>query len=188
MIIGIVAQGASLQSGPPPSPAPPMGSAYEGGFYAGAIQYPSGQWYRLIVAPVGGQVTGKVWRLAARSDVFGSAFDGAANTAAMAGNAEFQAGNHCLDYVAGVYSDWYLPAEEELTVIYNNLGPNIVGAPALFASGGAQAYQAATAWTSNQTNDRSAKAIDFSNGVPTGTLKTSGGPYTRPVRRLAFTP
>jgi hypothetical protein len=54
-----------------------------------------------------------------------SMFDGAANTAAMvaAGIADHPAAQFCVNLNIGGFTDWYLPAIQELDIAYFNLKP-----------------------------------------------------------------
>jgi hypothetical protein len=115
-----------------------IGEAAGGGFYAGDIE-DGGQWYKLIVADVEADVYGLIWggngtNLPAAT----STTNGLANTEAMRGNSEFEAGNHCLDWRGGGFDDWYMPARSELQVIFENLGHDKTP-PSGFESGGSQA-------------------------------------------------
>jgi hypothetical protein len=112
---------------------PEIGSAYEGGFYAGKIRY-QGILYYLIVAPAatGASGTGytittnKQWKTAntTTAGTFSSA-NGASNTAAMvtAGIGAHPAANFCTGLSIGSYTDWYMPARYELDIAYQNLKP-----------------------------------------------------------------
>jgi hypothetical protein len=106
----------------------PIGSAYQGGFFAGYISHTDNgiATHGLIVAPAAsgynGQVT-LVW-LTSTSSAPGtdSSFDGVANSAAMT-TGQFAAGNYCNQLTISGYSDWYLPARYELDIAYENLKP-----------------------------------------------------------------
>lgn len=168
-----------------------IGEAFGGGFYAGDIE-DGGQWYKLIVADVEADVFGLPW-MDPRADwpQAVSDTDGPSNTLSMAGDARFEAGNHCLDYRGGGFDDWYMPARSELTVIYNNLGLD-KSPPADFQSGGTQAFNSSYMyWCSTQTSSSSTRAWvrRFSDGVESSNIyKDNTARRVRPVRRLAFTP
>jgi hypothetical protein len=112
---------------------PEIGSAYEGGFYAGKIRY-QGILYYLIVAPAatggtgGGYTltTNKQWKTTNTTTAGTlSSANGASNTAAMvtAGIGAHPAANFCTGLSIGSYTDWYLPARYELDIAYQNLKP-----------------------------------------------------------------
>ena len=165
-----------------------IGEASNGGFYAGDIE-DGGKWYKLIVADVEADVYGLKW-MDPRSDwpAAASATDGPGNTASMAGDARFEAGNHCLNYRGGGFNDWYMPARYELMVIYQNLGLD-KSPPPDFQAGGAQAFDSSGYyWCSTQDSSISALVRRFSNGDETSNIKDSTKRRVRPVRRLEFTP
>jgi len=112
--------------GPPPPGA--IGSAYEGGFYAGDISTTANgvATHRLVVAPKSsGQFVG-FWKTS-RTLTTGttSVIDGPANTAAMiaAGAAAHPCANFCNNLTVGSFTDWYMPAINELEISYFNLKP-----------------------------------------------------------------
>lgn len=162
-----------------------VGDPLGGGFYAGQIRQADGI-YALIVAPKdGGEHDDIVWN-GNRSRVEGalSYFDGAANTAAMA-EAGSDLGKWALGLQANGYHDWYLPARDELEIIYRSLKPTAgnyagfrdgdnassvpVGYPyteqlpaqtsaAAFQADGAEAFKEEWYWTSTQSERNSVNA------------------------------
>ena len=164
-----------------------IGEAFGGGFYAGDIE-DGGQWYKLIVADIEADIKGLPWG-GYGTDLAGanSATNGPANTEAMRGTATYEAGNHCLDYRGGGFDDWYMPARNELTAIYQNLGLD-KSPPADFQTGGAQAFDASYYWCSTQRSSGGAWGRTFSDGYESNTSKDSTSIRVRPVRRLAFNP
>ncbi|WP_082054817.1 DUF1566 domain-containing protein [Cupriavidus basilensis] len=188
------------------------GDAAGGGFYAGQIRQADGV-YALIVAPKGtGEHAESVWN-SDRSRVDGalSYFDGAANTAAMA-----EAGSDLAKWALGLQvngnHDWYLPARDELELIYRNLKPtagnyagfrdgeNPSSAPAgyayteelptqtrvlLFQEDGSEVLEAEPYWSSTQSasNSYDAWVQGFNAGFQSLNLKSSEF-RARAVRRL----
>lgn len=164
---------------------PSIGSAYEGGFYVGQISTSADgvATHNLIVAPLSTGQSTKQWKNAnsatpgANSDI-----DGPQNTADMVadGNSTvYPAAHFCNDAVIGGFSDWYMPARNELEICYYNLKPtttnNSTGGPgnpnavpsratgytnsprvpdqtsaADFQSGGAEAFAANVYWSSTE--------------------------------------
>ena len=105
---------------------PAIGDAYEGGFFAGQIN-DGGTIYNLVVAPkASGQASSLKFKTS--DTVTGGATsttDGPSNTSALmgAGAAAHPAANFCNGLSIGGYTDWYLPAQDELEVAYYNLKP-----------------------------------------------------------------
>ena len=108
----------------PVAPPTVIGQAYGGGFYAGKINV-SGTQYYLIVAPkASGENSGRTWGTYGTATGFTSVINGPTNTAGEAAlGAAYQAAKFCEDLNIGDYSDWYLPAKNELEVLYYNLKP-----------------------------------------------------------------
>ena len=102
---------------------PILGTSMGGGFYAGRIRIED-QVYALIVAPKAeGELAGTPW-IARNKSVLGalSYCDGLANTQATA-DAGSKLAKWALDLRIGDADDWYLPAQDELEVLYRNLKP-----------------------------------------------------------------
>jgi len=195
---------------------PIIGSVIAGGFYAGAIRI-NGQAFALIVAPqTDGDHAPAIW-IDDYKEVPGakSYFDGAANTAAMV-----EAGSALAKWAQalsiGGFTDWYLPAQDELEICYRNIKPtagqnsqyaragiNInaieptapyslrapVQTPAIaFQEGGAEAFDAKWYWSSTQR----AAGSDYAwcQNFDYGLQGYYGGTYTklraRAVRRVAI--
>jgi len=191
MIPGITASARRLQSGGGGDLPTIIGEPFGGGFYAGDIQYPDGQWYKLIVADVSADITGtnSRWKTS-NTDTPGTDHltNGVSNTAAMiaAGIELHPAAAHCIDHRGGGNADWYMPAKDELNVIYQNLGFNRPNCPPDFQAGGPQAFSSAYYWTSTQDSSSSGWMQHFSNGSQIIINKTSTPRRVRPVRRLPF--
>lgn len=116
------ARGQDLWTGIPPV----IGSAYGGGFYAGAISTVGNGTadYYLVVGPVSSaQDSSKQWKTTQTSTVgTSSVIDGPTNSSNM-NNASHPAGQFCEGLTIGGYSDWYMPAQNEFEVCYYNLKP-----------------------------------------------------------------
>lgn len=102
-----------------------IGQAFGGGFYAGNI-IQGGVEYYLIVAPKASGESSSRIQFKTSQTSSGAATqtlnNGPAATAAMA-NSTHPAANFCAGLTIGGFSDWYLPARDELEVIYRNLKP-----------------------------------------------------------------
>jgi len=99
---------------------PALGDSYNGGFYMGAITA-AGQCYALVVAPNATGCACCQWKTSDTSTSGTcSDTDGYANTYPALENSTHPAGNWTATRTIGGFSDWYLPAIDELEVFYNN--------------------------------------------------------------------
>jgi hypothetical protein len=114
-------------------PAPPttIGQAYGGGYYAGQISTTANgvATHYLIVSPKAtGEASGKAWGLNGVTTGLVSVINGPTNTTSLAAlGSSYQAAVFCnnLNNSGGLngYTDWYLPAQNELEVLYYFLKP-----------------------------------------------------------------
>jgi hypothetical protein len=152
-----------------------------GGFYMGRIAA-AGTCYYLFVAPNATGCARCIWK----TTVTGTAgtcstVDGFANTYPALNNADHPAGNWCATRTIAGFSDWYLPAINELALFYTNgaTGNNeaVIGAGQAFA---AQAY-----WSSTERPDFTSQAceVSFFCGSPTIRSKV-GCVEVRAIRRI----
>ena len=194
-----------------------IGQAYGGGFYAGKINV-SGTQYYLIVAPkASGEASGKTWGTYGVTTGVTSVINGHTNSASLAAlGAAYQAAVFAegLIHPIGGYSDWYLPAKNELEVLYYNLKPTTdvndtaygsnanavspepistnytTGSPAQtsagigFRTGETDAFASDNYWSSTEANSGYAWGQFFVNGGQFNYGKSSGF-YVRAVRRIA---
>ena len=149
-----------------------IGQAYGGGFYAGQIGVGGVATHYIIVGPVASaQGTGKQWKNAnSATGGADSVIDGPQNTADMVGGGSstvYPAAHFCNDVTSGGYTDWYMPAKNELEVCYYNLKPtttnNTTGSGTntnAVPSRGSN-YTAGTPAQTSATNFQSTGAEDF---------------------------
>jgi hypothetical protein len=189
---------------------PAIGSALGGGFFAGQIDQ-SGTIYNLIIAPKSsGEDSSKQWKTANTTTAgTTSVIDGPTNSTNM-NNASHPAAQFCEGLSIGGFSDWYMPAKNELEVCYYNLKPTTTsnntssgtntnavpsrgsnytaGTPAqtsvaAFQSAGAEAFAADDYWSSTENSATNAWEQYFFDGSQSGNGKTSSY-YVRAVRRV----
>lgn len=162
------------------TPALAIGDAFGGGFYAGQISTAGNSIadYNLVIGPVASAESTLQYKTANTATTgTASNIDGPANSAAM-NDATHPAAQFCEGLTIGGFSDWYMPARNELEVCYYNLKPTTTSnnttrgsnanavparasnytagtpaqttASAFITSTGAQAFTAADYWSSTQ--------------------------------------
>lgn len=151
-----------------------IGDALGGGYYMGQQ---SG--YHLICPPDTGQHTSRQWKQTG-SGTAGttSTTDGAANTAAMvtAGIHLHPAGQFCVNLTIGGYSDWYLPAKDEMNLLFTH---RVALAATGFITLAAQYYFNSTEFSSTYA---------WRQSLSTGAMQGYGkiyASYVRAIRRIA---
>jgi hypothetical protein len=107
---------------------PAIGSAYGGGFYAGQIGVSGVATHNLVVGPAASAQLTSIAYKNSRTATPGADSDinGPQNTADMVADGNsgvYPAAHFCNDLVTGGYSDWYMPAFNELEICYYNLKP-----------------------------------------------------------------
>jgi hypothetical protein len=204
-----------------------LGQELQGGYFAGYISHTAdgNPTHALIVAPRATGATGGSYPLTINlpwkttnttTDGTTSAFDGAANTAAIvtAGIADHPAANFCVDLSIGGFTDWYLPSRYELDVAYFNLKPstatndtswgtNIYSVPQRNSNWSAaypaqtslttfntsaEAFVAADHWSSTENGVTNAWKLSFNNGFQgnAGSFGKGRQLLVRAFRRIAL--
>jgi len=111
----------------PVAPPTTIGQAYGGGYYAGKISTTANgvATHYLIVAPkASGESPDLTWGPSGVTTGVTSVIAGPTNSASLAAlGASYQAATFCEGLTIGGYSDWYLPAKNELEVCYYFLKP-----------------------------------------------------------------
>lgn len=191
------------------------GTRWGGGFFAGRIMV-DGVEYALVVAPKsqGGEAILQ-WKTG-RTTTSGttSTNDGWANTQAMiqAGSAAHPAAAFCRGLNINGYDDWYMPARDELEILYrsfkptndpNNFGsgvnPSAVPPTVMygdsnvtqtnvdvFKEGGEEAFTAEIYWSSTHQSVQSCQHQNFTSGAQGSGYKNASR-LLRAVRRVALT-
>jgi hypothetical protein len=200
------------------TPAFIVGAAYGGGFYAGQIGVSSVATHYLVVGPRSSANSGAIQWKNANTDTPGasSVIDGPQNTADIVadGNSTvYPAAHFCNDLVIGGYTDWYMPAKNEVEIQYYNLkpgtypndttsgiNPNAVparasnytaGTPAqtsaaAFQVGGAQEFVNLRWWSSTENTFNTVAVQQFYTGLQFTCTKIQYPAYqVRAIRRVA---
>jgi hypothetical protein len=191
-----------------------IGDAYEGGFFAGQISTAGTGVadYNLVIAPKSsGENSSKQWKTSNTTTAgTGSVIDGPTNSSNM-NNASHPAAEFCEGLTIGGFSDWYMPAKNELEVCYFNLKPTTdsnntssgtntnavpsrgsdytAGTPAQtsatdFQTGNTEAFAASGYWSSTQDSSTTAFGQNFNIGNLLFNDKDDSA-YVRAVRRVA---
>ena len=210
---GASARGFGLFGALPEAPPTVIGQAFGGGYYAGQISTAgnSTPTHYLIVAPKSSGQGSFQWKNANTSTAgTGSVIAGPTNSANM-NNASHPAAQFCENLSLNGYGDWYMPAKNELEVMYYNLKPTAVlndinsgsnlnavpsragnyttgdpaqSALALFQSGGVEAFDAAVYWSSTEASSSTGWSQDFDNGQQRTDAQKLSTLAVRAVRRV----
>jgi hypothetical protein len=105
-----------------------IGEAFGGGFYAGKVN-DGGTEYYLIVAPKSSGQNSSVkikTTIGASATISGidSVVDGQSNTNSMPTNSSHPAKQWVSGLSIGGFTDWYIPAKNEMEILYYNLKPS----------------------------------------------------------------
>lgn len=191
-----------------------IGDAFGGGFFAGQINI-SGTKYNLIVADksVGGAY-GKTWGPTSTTG-FTSEIDGPTNSAGISAlGSTYEAARFCENLNTGGFTDWYLPATNELNTLYYYLKPNTninndasgananavspqpvstnftlsdpaqTSATSFRTGASSQEFELEEHFSSTEFNDTRARSIGFVTGDRNAAFKNTTSYYTRAIRRV----
>jgi hypothetical protein len=192
-----------------------IGQPFGGGFYAGQISTAGNGVadYNLVVGPVASaQTNGVQWKIVNTATAgTASAIDGPTNSSNM-NNATHPAAQFCEAVTAGGFSDWYMPARNELEVCYYNLKPTTTsndtdsginanavparasnytsGDPAQtsatdFKSTGAEDFAAGMYWNSTEISASYGGIQYFLNGRQPSNFQKTNSYRVRAIRRVA---
>ena len=197
---------------PPPTV---IGQAFGGGFYAGDISVAGNgvaSHYLVVASKSGGESTTLRWSVPQVTTGITSVIAGPTNSASLAALG-YPMASFCENLNMGGYTDWYMPAKNELEVCYYNLKPTTTsnwtasgtntnavpsrgsnytaGTPArtaatVFQTGNAQAFNSTFYFASTEFNANDAWAQTFNDGTQSNANKTYNflGWGVRAVRRV----
>jgi len=217
-VVAVNSYGPSAPSAASNSATPlAIGDAFAGGYLAGQISTAGNGVadFNLVVGPVASaQSSGKRWKTTNTSTTGTSSdIDGPTNSANM-NNASHPAAQFCEGLTIGGFSDWYMPAKNELEVCYYNLkptttpnadylnsgiNPNAVparaskytsGTPAqtsatIFQDSGSETFGAQYFWASTQATAAYGWNQLFVDGSQDQADKTYTSRRVRAIRRVA---
>jgi len=148
-----------------------IGEAFGGGFYAGNIVEGGVEYYVIVAPKSSGESSSQQFKTSQTASPAATQTlnDGPAATSAMVTAGSHPAAAFCDGLTIGGFSDWYLPARDELELCYRNLKPTT---------------------NSNDTSDRPKSSITYPEGddlsadtmgvnrnsSPTGSAYTTGDP------------
>jgi hypothetical protein len=198
----------------PPNVPTVIGQSFGGGYYAGQISTNGNgvATHYLIVGPISTAQSNLQWKTVwTTTDGTSSNIDGPTNSTNM-NNASHPAAQFCEGLSVGGFTDWYLPAKDELEVCYYNLKPttatnntssgsnnNAVPSRGNYTSGtpartsaadftGAEAFNTLNAyWSSTQYDFKYARTQLFNTGRQyyNGYFSNKqNNRFTRAVRRI----
>jgi len=151
---------------------PAIGGVFGGGYYAGSISTAGNSVadYYLVVGPVASAQSTLKWKLVGTSTTgTNSVIDGPGNSAVM-NDATHPAAQFCEAVTAGGFTDWYMPAKNELEVCYYNLKPTTTnnttssGINANAVPARASNYTTGTPAQTSATDFKDTGAEDFGTG------------------------
>ena len=191
------------------------GEAFGGGFFAGQISTAGNGIadYNLVIGPVASALVLRQWKTSNTTTAgTSSVIDGPSNSSSM-NNASHPAAQFCEALTIGGFSDWYMPAKNELEVCYFSLKPTTgsnngssgtnanavparasnytAGNPAqttasAFQAGGAEAFATSNVyWSSTQFSATNAWFQYFNNGSQLPYSYKTSSNYVRAIRRVA---
>lgn len=192
-----------------------IGQAFGGGFYAGQISTAGNSIadYNLVIGPIASAQSLAKFKTSNTNDSGAtSVINGPANSASM-DDAAHPGAQFCEALTVGGFTDWYLPAKNELEVCYYNLKPttqanqpgygvnaNAVPARAsayttgnpvqtsaanFVTSTGAEAFDNSFYWSSTQYSSTNAYLQAFSNGRQYYYYTKTVTNRVRAIRRVA---
>lgn len=104
-----------------------FGEAFGGGFYAGNIVEGGAEYYIIVAPKSSGESASQQFKTTNTASPVATQTlnNGPAATAAMVAAGSHPAAAFCAGLTIGGFSDWYLPARDELELAYRNLKPTV---------------------------------------------------------------
>jgi hypothetical protein len=197
-------------------PAPTtIGQAYGGGYYGGKINVSGTQYYLVVADKTVGEIQG-AWGTNSVFTGVTSVINGPANTTTLAAlGSAYAAATFCENLNSGGYTGWYMPALNELEVLYyflkidntanntssgsnaNAVSPEPIstnytsGSPSQTTAtnfrlgASSQEFAAYTYWVSTDVDASTAWQQSFNTGHQANGNPKQYSNYTRAIRRVA---
>jgi hypothetical protein len=169
-----------------------IGDAFGGGYYAGQISTAGNSIadYNLVIGPVASAENASKQFKTTNTSTAGakSVIDGPANSLAM-NDASHPAAQFCEGLTIGGFSDWYMPATNEIEVCYYNLKPTTTsnntsyGINANAVPARASNYTAGTPAQTSATDFQSTGAEDFTAGFYWSSTQNSVVPLYKVIQQ-----
>lgn len=172
---------------------------YEIGEYAadqgGVIfhRYLDGDTQNYLVVSITNQSSGQDWSNVTSTLIGSTAqstYNGLTNSNAIIGQSEFTNGaaKTCLDYSVGSIDDWYLPAIDELSLLWQNrfnVNRTLSGNSSFGSISGATQIGLNNYWSSTEDTTSSAWFFVFNRGYANASDKSTTH-YVRAVRKFSI--
>ena len=169
-----------------------IGDAYGGGFYAGQISTAGNSIadYNLVIGPVASAENSSKQFKTTNTSTAGakSVINGPANSSAM-NDVTHPAAQFCEGLTIGGFSDWYMPATNEIEVCYYNLKPTTTsnntsyGINANAVPARASNYTAGTPAQTSATDFKDTGAEDFTAGFYWSSTQNSVVPLYKVIQQ-----
>lgn len=173
------------------TPAMSPGTAYEGGYFAGQISTTGTGVadYNLVVGPISSAQSTLQWKTSNTYDAgVDSVIDGPGNSNVLNDSAH-PAVQFCKGLSVGGYSDWYMPAQNELEICYYNLKPTTTSNNTSTGANTNAVPSRSSNYTSGTPTQTSASLFITSTGAQAFTASyywSSTSPYNAYARRQHF--
>jgi hypothetical protein len=147
-----------------------LGESFQGGFWGGDITF-GGDTYAIIVAPkaVGEKTATKLVGQAVNTPGAASFTDAVANTTYLASLTSTSA-SAAAAFVKGLnvggFNDWQIPSKNVLEALQTKLRPNGASTPAIYKTGGSEAFATNVYYWSSTTYDWSQQGSYTTGGDP----------------------
>jgi hypothetical protein len=146
-----------------------FGQSYGGGYYAGQIKQNNITYYLIVAPKATGQTNMQVKTSATASPSATITLNNGPAASASMNSAEYPAAQFCEGLSIDGFTDWYMPARDELELCYRNLKPR--------ANNNVPDVREKSSYTYPEGNDVAGNGIGVNlNSVPQGAAYTTTNP------------